>query len=134
MPLTIHGSFARGSTVILKTENQETTRRIIGADCSFMCQSEPIAHFGLGNGNAKEVSVIWLDGHTVRKVLYKRDNRKTLVIAYSGKVTYIDIEAKADNKISYGCLVQIHMFFVAISFITSFCIMCDTFLLCNLIL
>lgn len=129
MPLTKHGSFAKGSTIILKTENEDTTRRIVGADCSYMCQSEPTAHFGLGNNNAKELSIIWPDGHTFRKVLYKRDNRRTLVIAYSGRVTYIDTEAQADNKISYGCLIHIHMSFIAISFITSFCIICDTFFL-----
>ena len=51
-----------------------------------MCHVEPIAHFGLANSSASEVSIQWPDGHTVKTFLHESSVNKTLTIAYTGKI------------------------------------------------
>lgn len=65
LPRTKHGAPARGAVVKLQT-NGRTQIRAIDAGSGYLCQMEPVAHFGLGLANSVEtVTVRWPDGQTV---------------------------------------------------------------------
>jgi hypothetical protein len=62
LPLTIQGAPARGATVHLRAGDR-TQVRVIDAGSGYLCQMEPVAHFGLGSLTAVESIVIqWPDG------------------------------------------------------------------------
>jgi len=83
-PLTKAGAPARGALVTLST-NERTQRRVIDAGSGYLCQMEPVAHFGLGVGDVKieRVEVRWPDGATVR--LENPTTRQTLRVPYPKK-------------------------------------------------
>jgi hypothetical protein len=65
MPLTPRGAPARGAVVILTTRDR-ILRRAIDAGSGYLCQMEPVAHFGLGLGMQLErLEVRWPDGTSV---------------------------------------------------------------------
>ena len=62
LPLTQNGAPARGATVTL-VEADRAQRRTIDAGSGYLCQMEPVAHFGLGEDpTAERVIVRWPDG------------------------------------------------------------------------
>ena len=62
LPLTIHGAPARGAIVTI-TAGGRTQRRAIDAGSGYLCQMEPVAHFGLGAiAVVDQIHVRWLDG------------------------------------------------------------------------
>lgn len=65
-PRTPAGAPARGARVRLETDAGWQTRFIDGGS-GYLCQTEPVAHFGLGEGTPRRVEVQWPDGreHTV---------------------------------------------------------------------
>lgn len=66
LPLTPQGAPARGAVVTL-TANGRTQIRAIDAGSGYLCQMEPVAHFGLGeNDTIETIEVRWLNGKTVR--------------------------------------------------------------------
>ena len=65
LPFTEQGAPARGATVTLHAGGR-TQRRAIDAGSGYLCQMEPVAHFGLGTlEHIDRVEVRWLDGATV---------------------------------------------------------------------
>lgn len=65
LPLTFYGAPARGALVTLMAGGR-TQKRAIDAGSGYLCQMEPVAHFGLGQINAvDQVIVRWPDGVTV---------------------------------------------------------------------
>jgi hypothetical protein len=64
-PVTRFGAPARGATVRL-TSGGRTQVRVIDGGSGYLCQMEPVAHFGLGEvTNAESVRVTWPDGAEV---------------------------------------------------------------------
>ncbi len=64
LPLTVYGAPARGTVVVLETVGR-TQRRAIDAGSGYLCQMEPVAHFGLGSiTHINRVRVHWPDGAT----------------------------------------------------------------------
>lgn len=62
LPLTINGAPSRGALVTL-TANGRTQRRIIDSGSGYLCQMEPVAHFGLGTTTQIDrVEIRWPDG------------------------------------------------------------------------
>lgn len=62
LPLTRFGAPARGAVVALVTP-ERTQRRVIDAGSGYLCQMEPIAHFGLGQSTTiTRVEVRYPDG------------------------------------------------------------------------
>lgn len=62
VPLTLYGAPARGAIVTLLCEGR-TQRRVIDSGSGYLCQMEPIAHFGLGQATVVErVDIRWPDG------------------------------------------------------------------------
>jgi hypothetical protein len=65
LPLTRYGAPARGAIVTLFRPGQRQMRAI-DAGSGYLCQMEPIAHFGLGQHRTiDKVEVRWLDGQRV---------------------------------------------------------------------
>lgn len=63
-PLTVHGAPARGTLVVMEMFGR-TQRRSIDAGSGYLCQMEPVAHFGLGDQTrVNRVRVHWADGAT----------------------------------------------------------------------
>ena len=60
-PTTRHGAPARGAVVRLET-TAGVQRRAIDAGGGCLCQTEPVAHFGLGATDPVRVDVRWADG------------------------------------------------------------------------
>lgn len=62
LPYTPFGAPARGALVTLEAGGR-TQRRVIDTGSGYLCQMEPVAHFGLGKLDTVErVTVRWLDG------------------------------------------------------------------------
>ncbi len=65
LPLTAQGAPARGATVILETFGR-TQVRVIDGGSGYLCQMEPVAHFGLAQQTqVNRVRVHWTDGASV---------------------------------------------------------------------
>ena len=62
-PLTAAGAPARGAAVVLETDEWRR-RRVVCAGSGYLCQMEPVAHFGLGEATPERVVVGWPDGRT----------------------------------------------------------------------
>jgi len=61
-PLTAYGAPARGAVVTCVARGRRQ-KRVICSGSGYLCQMEPVAHFGLGNTDAVErVEVHWPDG------------------------------------------------------------------------
>ncbi|GAB3693337.1 CRTAC1 family protein [Halorubrum pallidum] len=60
-PSTRYGAPARGAVVTLDTTDG-TQRRAVDAGGGCLCQTEPVAHFGLGDATPVSVTVRWPDG------------------------------------------------------------------------
>jgi hypothetical protein len=82
LPLTIFGAPARGAVVTL-VQAQRTQHRIVDAGSGYLCQMEPVAHFGLGrNPDVLEVRVQWPDGH--RLTIPAPASNQVLRVPYPG--------------------------------------------------
>ncbi|MBC7806293.1 MAG: CRTAC1 family protein, partial [Akkermansiaceae bacterium] len=65
LPLTTGGAPARGAVVTLQTRTR-IQRRVVDAGSGYLCQMEPVAHFGLGaETEVESVSVVFPGGATV---------------------------------------------------------------------
>ena len=63
-PITNYNAPARGATVILKS-NLRTHAKTIDAGSGYLCQMEPVAHFGIREGEKDlEILIKWTDGKT----------------------------------------------------------------------
>ncbi len=61
-PLNIFGAPARGATVTLHT-NMRNHAKTIDAGSGYLCQMEPVAHYGLREGEVvKNISIKWTNG------------------------------------------------------------------------
>lgn len=70
-PRTRHGAPARGAFVRLETDADDETavqRRVVDGGSGYLCQGEPVAHFGLGDAAPERVVVRWPDGETTVEV------------------------------------------------------------------
>ena len=62
LPKTTFNAPARGATVILNT-NMRNHAKTIDAGSGYLCQMEPVAHYGLRNGEkVNSVTIRWTDG------------------------------------------------------------------------
>ena len=63
-PLNKFGAPARGSTVILKS-NLRNHAKTIDAGSGYLCQMEPVAHYGIRDGEKNiSIKIIWTNGFT----------------------------------------------------------------------
>ncbi|MBC8102797.1 MAG: CRTAC1 family protein [Cytophagales bacterium] len=81
-PLTASGAPARGAVVTLTTA-QRIQRRAIDAGSGYLCQMEPVAHFGLGLvDQVEQVEIIWPGG--ARAVLDRPTVRQSYTVPFPG--------------------------------------------------
>ncbi len=79
-PLTRFGAPARGAVVRVEAHGRVRVKGICGGS-GYMCQMEPVAHFGLGrNGHAERVQVTWPDGASVS--LLNPGTNRTVAVPY----------------------------------------------------
>ena len=82
IPLTPFGAPARGAVVMIETPVWRQIRAI-DAGSGYLCQMEPVAHFGLGIvREIEQVTVRWLDGMTA--VIENPEPDQVLRIPYPG--------------------------------------------------
>ncbi|XP_077996351.1 cartilage acidic protein 1-like [Glandiceps talaboti] len=62
MPKTAQGAPARGALVKTNTTDGRIDVRVIDGGSGYLCQMEPVAHFGLGDAVINFVEVVWPDG------------------------------------------------------------------------
>jgi len=80
-PLTPDGAPARGARVDLTTDEGRQAR-LIDAGSGYLCQMEPVAHFGLGSATPEELTVRWPDGR--ERTITDPDPRTTLPCPHPG--------------------------------------------------
>ncbi|SFR42706.1 CRTAC1 family protein [Halogeometricum limi] len=83
-PLTEHGAPARNAVVSLTTDRGTQTRLVCGGS-GYLCQTEPVAHFGLGGDTApfadpREIRVRWPDGR--ERVVETRATETELTVSH----------------------------------------------------
>jgi hypothetical protein len=91
-PTTRHGAPARGAVVTLETADG-FQRRTIDAGGGCLCQTEPVAHFGLGGAEPLRVDVRWPDGRE-RTVVGPSADREITVKHPSRKATDRDARTR----------------------------------------
>uniref|UniRef100_A0AAY3ZVC4 EGF-like calcium-binding domain-containing protein n=1 Tax=Denticeps clupeoides TaxID=299321 RepID=A0AAY3ZVC4_9TELE len=82
IPRTRFGAFARGAKVVVYTKNSGPHTRIIDGGSGYLCEMEPVAHFGLGKDLATSVEVYWPDGRSMAKPLDPSDMNTVLEVLY----------------------------------------------------
>uniref|UniRef100_A0A4W6CL13 Cartilage acidic protein 1a n=1 Tax=Lates calcarifer TaxID=8187 RepID=A0A4W6CL13_LATCA len=82
IPRTQFGSFARGAKVTAFTNQSGAHTRIIDGGSGYLCEMEPVAHFGLGNDEVKVLEVSWPDGSSVTRTLQPGEMNTVVEVAY----------------------------------------------------
>ncbi|XP_052041592.1 cartilage acidic protein 1 [Apodemus sylvaticus] len=82
VPRTRFGAFARGAKVVLYTKKSGAHLRIIDGGSGYLCEMEPVAHFGLGRDEASSVEVTWPDGKMVSRGVASGEMNSVLEILY----------------------------------------------------
>jgi hypothetical protein len=80
-PLTTTGAPARGAHVRLETDAGRQVR-IVDGGSGYLCQSEPVAHFGLGDATPRRVTIRWPDGR--ERIVDDPEPNATLDCAHPG--------------------------------------------------
>uniref|UniRef100_A0A7N4NW64 Cartilage acidic protein 1 n=1 Tax=Sarcophilus harrisii TaxID=9305 RepID=A0A7N4NW64_SARHA len=82
VPRTQFGAFARGAKVVLYTKKSGAHLRIIDGGSGYLCEMEPVAHFGLGQDEPSSVEVTWPDGRVVSRGVASNETNSVLEIPY----------------------------------------------------
>lgn len=82
IPRTKFGSFARGAKVTAFTNQSGAHTRIIDAGSGYLCEMEPVAHFGLGSDEVKVLEVSWPDGTTNTRPLQAGEMNSVVEVSY----------------------------------------------------
>nr|XP_032808443.1 cartilage acidic protein 1 isoform X2 [Petromyzon marinus] len=97
VPRTRFGAFARGAKVVLYTAQSGPQLRVIDGGSGYLCQMEPVAHFGLENDVGLRVEVTWPDGYFFSRNL-RRDEMNSLI-----EIPYPDGESQQDSESKPQC-------------------------------
>uniref|UniRef100_A0A7N8XIA6 Cartilage acidic protein 1a n=1 Tax=Mastacembelus armatus TaxID=205130 RepID=A0A7N8XIA6_9TELE len=82
IPRTQFGAFARGAKVTAFTNQSGALTRIIDGGSGYLCEMEPVAHFGLGNDEVKVLEVSWPDGNSITRALQPGEMNSVVEVAY----------------------------------------------------
>ncbi|XP_052533429.1 cartilage acidic protein 1 isoform X3 [Tympanuchus pallidicinctus] len=82
VPRTRFGAFARGAKVVLFTRRSGAHLRIIDGGSGYLCEMEPVAHFGLGRDEASSLEVTWPDGRVLVRAVASSETNSVLEIPY----------------------------------------------------
>ncbi|XP_029012807.1 cartilage acidic protein 1a [Betta splendens] len=82
IPRTQFGSFARGAKVTAFTRHSGAHSRVIDGGSGYLCEMEPVAHFGLGSDEVKVLEVSWPDGRSITRILQPGEMNSVVEVAY----------------------------------------------------
>ncbi|XP_023267622.1 cartilage acidic protein 1-like [Seriola lalandi dorsalis] len=82
IPRTQFGSFARGAKVTAFTNQGVRYTRIIDGGSGYLCEMEPVAHFGLGSDEVKLLEVSWPDGRSITRTIQQGEMNSVVEVAY----------------------------------------------------
>uniref|UniRef100_A0A665UJ42 Cartilage acidic protein 1-like n=1 Tax=Echeneis naucrates TaxID=173247 RepID=A0A665UJ42_ECHNA len=82
IPRTQFGSFARGAKVTAFTNQSGAHTRIIDGGSGYLCEMEPVAHFGLGSDMVKVLEVSWPDGSTITRTVQAGEMNSVVEVSY----------------------------------------------------
>lgn len=85
-PRTKYGAPARGALVKLTTRSGRVYSSVIDGGSGYLCQMEPVAHFGLGEDKPMKLDVQYPDGVVVSASLRKSDKNKVHFVDHPDKV------------------------------------------------
>lgn len=85
-PRTKYGAPARGALVKLTTRTGRIYSSVIDGGSGYLCQMEPVAHFGLGEDKPMKLDVQYPDGVVVSASLRKSDKNKVHFVDHPNKV------------------------------------------------
>lgn len=85
-PRTKYGAPARGALVKLTTSTGRVYSSVIDGGSGYLCQMEPLAHFGLGEDKPMKLDVQYPDGVVVSASLRKSDKNKVHFVDHPDKV------------------------------------------------
>lgn len=85
-PRTKYGAPARGALVKLTTRTGRVYSSVIDGGSGYLCQMEPVAHFGLGEDKPMKLDVQYPDGVVVSASLRKSDKKKVHFVDHPDKV------------------------------------------------
>ncbi|XP_069756431.1 cartilage acidic protein 1 isoform X2 [Narcine bancroftii] len=85
IPRTRFGAFARGAKVMLYTRKSGPQLRIIDGGSGYLCEMEPVAHFGLGKDIATHLEVTWPGGTFASRGVSLVEMNSTIEVPFPGK-------------------------------------------------
>ncbi|XP_047434199.1 cartilage acidic protein 1a isoform X2 [Mugil cephalus] len=99
IPRTQFGSFARGAKVTAFTNKSGAHTRIIDGGSGYLCEMEPVAHFGLGSDEVKVLEVSWPDGTTFTRALQAGEMNSVVEVVYPkpGEVSVLANDTQCGN-------------------------------------
>jgi len=95
--MTKSGAPARGARVSLTTDSGWMQTRVIDAGSGYLCQMEPVAHFGLGREVPVKLEVLFPDGRWMTEDLTRNDVNKFIKVRYSKSESSVSI---SNNHVS----------------------------------
>ncbi|CAL8331986.1 unnamed protein product [Merluccius merluccius] len=84
IPRTQFGAFARGARVKAFTLGSGAHLRVIDGGSGYLCEMEPVAHFGLGNDAVSVLEVSWPDGSVATRPLRPGEMNSVVEVTYPG--------------------------------------------------
>ena len=97
---TQNGAPARGATVTLHTSSGLQMMQVIDGGSGYLCQMEPVAHFGLGSSDeALSYRVQWPDGTVVEKDVPENFEEELLTVAHPD-ATQVVVQAQITATIT----------------------------------
>ncbi|XP_048406764.2 cartilage acidic protein 1 isoform X2 [Stegostoma tigrinum] len=82
IPRTQFGAFARGAKVVLYTRRTGPHLRIVDGGSGYLCEMEPVAHFGLGKDIATHLEVTWPGGTFTSRAVAPAEMNSTMEIPF----------------------------------------------------
>ncbi|XP_053274542.1 cartilage acidic protein 1a isoform X1 [Pleuronectes platessa] len=82
IPHTQFGSFARGAKVTAFTNQSGAHTRIIDGGSGYLCEMEPVAHFGLGDDEVTVLQVSWPDGSSISRALQPGEMNSVVEVSF----------------------------------------------------
>ncbi|XP_064597675.1 cartilage acidic protein 1-like [Liolophura sinensis] len=98
LPRTKFTAPARGAKVSVTNSVAETQTVIIDCGSGYLCQMEPVAHFGLSDTSAVHLTVQWPDGRSVRQKLSEADCNRLHVIDHPDYVISSTLNSSPTGK------------------------------------
>uniref|UniRef100_A0A672NGJ0 Cartilage acidic protein 1-like n=1 Tax=Sinocyclocheilus grahami TaxID=75366 RepID=A0A672NGJ0_SINGR len=102
VPRTRFGSFARGAKVVMFTKHSGAHTRIIDGGSGYLCEMEPVAHFGLGTDEATSIEVYWPDGRSIARPLESADMNTVIEVTYPNEGEESALTSDAQVRLHCG--------------------------------